>query len=733
MFFLVVLALNSFSQTKNIREDFQIHPKPTEEKMTIDGELNEEVWKDAAVVGDFSFCYPVDNQRVPDEKQTQVGVTYNSQYIFFGITCYGENNYVIQTLKRDKDLYTSDGFAVVIDPVNEKTNGFMFGVNAGGAQTEALYPTRIGPRDENGPSGFNEAWDNKWFSEIQSYPDRWTIEIAIPYKSLRFKEGVKNWGINFIRYDASANSIHVWSPVPIEFWEIDLGYTGTIQWDQPPEKVKSNITVIPYALGGVGTDFETDPNSPLNSFQGGMDAKVALTSSLNFDLTVNPNFSQVDVDEQVTNLSLFNIRFPERRLFFLENSDVFEDFGVGPMRPFFSRKIGLDADRKPIPISYGARLSGNVNNDLRIGLMNLQTRESGDFLAQNYTAFAFQQQILSRSIVKGYFNNRSAVNSLKPDYSRNAGLEMVYNSVDGRSSAYGGGGKTFSPGLHSQDYFYVGGAGYYNKAIALRFNVDGVGNNYVADMGFIQGNMYYDAERDTTIRIGYHHGYGRADYTIYVDNPGIISHQFTGAYILDVDSAFSLLNTQLELTYTLNKTNTSKLISTYYYKKVALIFPFSFVDEELLPIGMYVNHSGEMIYNSDQRKSFILTASALAGTFYGGKRSTFRMGVKYRSQPWGNFSFLAERNDLLFPESGSQQSFWLISPKTEINFSKALFWTTFLQYNTQADNFNINSRLQWRFLPMSDVFLVYSDNYAVEFWGPKNRTLVLKVNYWLNL
>jgi hypothetical protein len=121
------------------------------------------------------------------------------------------------------------------------------------------------------------------------------------------------------------------------------------------------------------------------------------------------------------------------------------------------------------------------------------------------------------------------------------------------------------------------------------------------------------------------------------------------------------------------------------------------------------------------------------GSFYGGTRVRYLVGLKFRAQPWGNFSINFEQNDLNFPEPYDKEQLILLSPRIEINFSKSLFWTTFLQYNTQHDNFNINSRLQWRFLPMSDVYLVYTDNYAVEFWGPKNRGLVLKVNYWLNL
>ena len=194
-----------------------------------------------------------------------------------------------------------------------------------------------------------------------------------------------------------------------------------------------------------------------------------------------------------------------------------------------------------------------------------------------------------------------------------------------------------------------------------------------------------------------------------------------------------LLNSDVELNYTLNQTNTSKFQVNYNHKKVKLLFPFSFIGDEPLPPGIYENDIGEITYDSDQRKLFILKAGVMFGSFYGGTRMRYLVGFKYRAQPWGNFEVNFEQNDLKFPDPYGNERLLLISPRIEINFSKALFWTTFLQYNTQRDNFNVNSRLQWRFLPMSDVFLVYTDNYAVEFWGPKNRGLVLKVNYWFNL
>ena len=365
--------------------------------------------------------------------------------------------------------------------------------------------------------------------------------------------------------------------------------------------------------------------------------------------------------------------------------------------------------------------------------MNLQTLKTEEFFAQNYTAIAFHQQVLSRSIVKGYFHNRSAFDSPVENYNRNVGMEFQYRSLDGRTLAFGGGGKSFSPGISSQQYFYNLGGGYDNKNISVYTNLSGVGTNYIADMGFIQGQEYYDAERDTTIRVGYHHLYTSLGYTLYPKSPKINSHVIGLRYILDVDTDFTELNNDLEINYTLNQSNTSKFQVAYNHTIINLLFPFSFIGEEPLTAGIYTNDLGEITYNTDERKRFILETGLLYGNFYGGTRARYLVGIKYRAQPWGNFSLNIEQNDLKFSEPYGNERLILLSSRVEINFSKSLFWTTFFQYNTQADNFNINSRLQWRFLPMSDVYLVYTDNYAVEFWGPKNRALVRKVNYWLNL
>jgi hypothetical protein len=703
----------------------------------VDGVLSEEIWKTLPVAEGFWMSYPVDDRKVEDHLQTEVRMTSDGQYLYIAAVCYGPQEYVIKTLKRDAEFWDSDAFGVVIDPVNEKTNGFTFGVSPAGVQTEYLVTGQTGRREDLEPGrlrkGVNIAWDNKWLAEVSNHPDRWVVEIAIPFKTLRFDENQSNWGINFFRRDASTNTIHTWAPVPIEFNETDLGYTGVLSWDQAPEKTTRNFSIIPYARGGVSKDFEADtPADPI--FQAGLDAKIPVTSSLNLDVTLNPDFSQVEVDEQVTNLTLFDVRLPEKRLFFLENDDVFGDFGIPPMRPFFSRRIGLDEDGSPIPILYGARLSGNVNENLRLGVMNMQTREQEGFLAQNYTVAAFHQKVLERSVIKGYIHNRDALKAEGPDYNRNAGLEFLYRSADGRFQTFGGYSKSLSPELTKKSSAFHTGIGYDNRNVSVYSNFSGMGKNYRADMGYLMGQKYYDAERDTSIYIGFYHVFSRAAYTFYPKNSKrIISHELNARHIYDGDTVMSTLQNEIEGGYTLKFKSTAQLRASFGHNAVNLLFPFGFINDEPLPIGIYHNNKAELGFQSDQRRLFSVKGGVSYGSFYGGTRTQYLLQLKYRAQPWGNFSVNFEQNDLAFPSPYGADKLFLISPRIEINFSRSLFWTTFLQYSTQQDNFNINSRVQWRFAPMSDLYVVYTDNYAVEFWGPKTRALVIKLNYWFSL
>ena len=731
LFYFWVLSYVLFAQ--NNGEVYQLNIQRMDEKIHLDGVLDESFWEDVEIATNFWLNFPVGGTPVDDEVQTTVKITYDDDFIYLGVECYGKGPFLVQSLKRDNDsFWNGDAFAVVFDPVNERTNGVIFGVNPAGVQTEALItgePARRGGQ----LSGYNKAWDNKWYTQASVTENGWTAEMMIPFKSLRFgRKG--HWGINFIRVDARNNANHSWAPVPIQFYGTDLGYLGQLIWDKPPRNEKGNISLVPYLLGNVYKDYESKSDLS-QSFALGMDAKIAINSNLNLDLTVNPDFSQVDVDEQQTNLTTVNLRFPERRLFFLENSDIFSNFGTNA-KPFFSRKIGLDDDGNTIPIIYGARLSGNLNKNLRIGLMNTQTQEQ-ELPGNNYSSFALHQRILKRAVLRGYFHNRVGYTDgsiQEDDFNRIGGLEFNYSSEDSKWRAVTGYGLAFSNENQNENYLFNLFGGYGGRAFNVMVNISGLGDNYINDFSLIPRQKHYDALEDTTYILGFNHWWATMGYKFYPENTFINQHGFSLTTNGDrTATSNELIQDKHQLSYKFLMKNTSTLDLTYAHEGVNLLYPFGFTDNEPLPAQLYRFDYGQIKYVTDRRREIKLTSGFRYGSFYNGTRTEFSLAVDYRVQPWGNFSLNFVQNDLEFSGNYGAEQLLLFGPKAEINFSKNFFWTTFMQYNTQSDNFNINSRLQWRYMPMSDLFIVYSDNYMVEYFGPRNRGLVLKLNYWFNL
>ena len=730
-FYFWVLSYVLFAQ--NNAEVYQLNIQRMNEKIRLDGVLDESFWEDVEIATNFWLNFPVGGTPVDDEVQTTVKITYDDDFIYLGVECYGKGPFLVQSLKRDNDsFWNGDAFAVVFDPVNERTNGVIFGVNPAGVQTEALItgePARRGGQ----LSGYNKAWDNKWYTQASVTENGWTAEMMIPFKSLRFgRKG--HWGINFIRVDAQNNANHSWAPVPIQFYGTDLGYLGQLIWDKPPRNEKGNISLVPYLLGNVYKDYESKSDLS-QSFALGMDAKIAINSNLNLDLTVNPDFSQVDVDEQQTNLTTVNLRFPERRLFFLENSDIFSNFGTNA-KPFFSRKIGLDDDGNTIPIIYGARLSGNLNKNLRIGLMNTQTQEQ-ELPGNNYSSLALHRRILKRAVLRGYFHNRVGYTdgSLQEDnFNRIGGLEFNYSSEDSKWRAVTGYGLAFSNENQNENHLFNLFGGYGGRAFNVMVNISGLGDNYINDFSLIPRQKHYDALEDTTYILGFNHWWATMGYKFYPENTFINQHGFSLTTNGDrTATSNELIQDKHQLSYKFLMKNTSTLDLTYAHEGVNLLYPFGFTDNEPLPAQLYRFDYGQIKYVTDRRREIKLTSGFRYGSFYNGTRTEFSLAVDYRVQPWGNFSLNFVQNDLEFSGNYGAEQLLLFGPKAEINFSKNFFWTTFMQYNTQSDNFNINSRLQWRYMPMSDLFIVYSDNYMVEYFGPRNRGLVLKLNYWFNL
>lgn len=712
-----------------LQSNFKLHISKSNSPITLDGEFNEPVWKEAEAAGSFHKKYPTDVGE--PKKKTTVQVCYDSKFIYFAVTAWDSGKALIQSLKRDMGHDGNDGVGITLDPGNEKTNGFFFTINALNAQSDDQL--KIG--DEM-PTW---SWDSKWFSETKIFPDRWTAEIAIPFKSIRYSAEKLLWGINFVRSDPKSNEFSTWTPVPVNFKSMNLGFTGALIWKEPPPQTGSNWVFLPYLTGGLSTDRENGAAAKA-TFNGGFDGKLALSSSVNMDVSVNPDFSQVEVDQQVTNLTRFDIFLPERRTFFLENADLFADYGIPPIRPFYSRKIGLDQDGNRIPIIMGARVTGNISNSTRIGFMDMQTGALNGYRPENYMAASVSQRVLKRSVIKAYFLNRenfisSAEKEANPlnAYGRNAGAEFNYINSTGKWNIWGAYHHSFKQNITQKNQYVNTGFQFTNRHWGIVTDVGSVGTNYYTDMGFVARINNYDALRDTVVRMGLKQLYNELTYRIFPDKGKVVQHVWKLTTFVVWNPDFTHNETNLEASYNITVKNTSGIEVTGTHNRVDMLYPTSFTEGAPLPVGMYDFQQLELSYQTDFRKPINILVKLAGGEFYNGHYQSVRTVLGIRNQPHINIALQAEYNRIQLPGLYGSTQLVLIAPRIEWNFNTRLFWTTFIQYNTQRNNFNINSRLQYRFRPMSDLFVVYTDNYFVTpMVTNKNRALVFKLSYWIN-
>ncbi|MEL7003731.1 MAG: hypothetical protein AAFN93_13495 [Bacteroidota bacterium] len=397
------------------------------------------------------------------------------------------------------------------------------------------------------------------------------------------------------------------------------------------------------------------------------------------------------------------------------------------------------SDGAPVPISYGARLSGNASNKLRIGLMDVQTRATEDQNSQNYAVAAFQYQVLKRSKIKGLFVNRQSTSELadidQHDHNRIGGLEFEYLSQDGKWSGLLLHHRSYMPGNAEKNGFTSARMNYNARNMFFGLEASEVQENFVADVGFTPRLDNYDGIRDTTVRIGYKELNPWVGYNFYPKtNKNINRHGPRSWAVWTLNPDGSLNERIANFVYFINYSSGSDLRFRIFNDEVELPFPIDLIgDDKFLPAGRYNFTDYSLSYNSNNRKKISGGGEVRYGGFYNGTKFTFSSNLNIRFQPWGNFGINYTQNKVDLTEEFGITDLHLVGARAEISFSNTMFWTTFIQYNTQGENLNINSRFQWRYKPMSDLFIVYSDNYATTDFGVKNRGIVFKVNYWLNL
>ncbi len=727
--------------------------KRAQGKIVLDGQLDEQDWQEADVADDWYQNFPVDTARAVF--QTEARLTFDDDFLYVSFVCYDDDTPdIISSLRRDFNYDLNDNVGFSLGPYNDKLNGFFFVITPAGVQMEGTV-TGGG----TGGDSFSIFWDNKWYSKVSRYADRWVAELAIPFKSFRYRSDVREWNIGMDRWDLKRNIKSSWIQTPIQYITASFPYSGQLIWEDPIPKAKTNISFIPYIAGQTSTDREVKPIGRSSNLQAGFDAKVSITPSLNLDLTVNPDFSQVEVDRQVINLTRFEFQFPERRQFFLENSDLFALAGYPEARPFFSRRIGLVRDSsglfQQVPISYGARLSGSLNEKWRIGVMNMQTQEKLEFglPAQNYTVAAVQRNFWAQSSFTVSFVNKESLrvepgdstkyfangifrriqtgdkSVLRPNtYNRvlAADLEMLSKDAKWYHSSFIG--KSFDDFNNRENLAGLLFTSFQNRNVRVHIGHNFVNEFFNPEAGFAPGIRVYP---------GQYTFFSNAAYTFYPQSKQIIRMGPS----LDVSSTYipggTNTDRSLSLEYGITLTNASRLSAGFNSVYQRLTFDFNPINPQeytsFLEGEEYSWNSVSLEYQSNPRRLFNYNVSATYGGFYNGTNFNLSGEMTYRYQPFGNISLRFDYNDLQLPENYGAEQLFLIGPRIDLTFTDKLFLTTFVQYNNLLDNVNLNARFQWRYQPTSDIFIVYTENYLPENLNSKNRALVFKMTYWLNL
>ena len=721
---IIISSLNAIAQNKKVNVSY------INEEIILDAVLNETSWSKNKPATDFWQYFPTDTLQAIN--QTEITMLFDDHNLYLGIKVYSSgNNYIIPSLKRDFRAGGSDNITLLFDTYNDGSNAFLFGINPDGVMREALVSG--GGKELR---GFTTSWDTKWESVTKQYDDYYISEWAIPLSAFKYKEGESRWRFNSYMFDTQSNERTTWNQIPQNQFIFNLAFMGDMVFEKPLGKSKTPISIIPYINTIAINDYEE--NKEFFELKAGGDAKISISNSLNLDITVNPDFSQVEADQVVTNLTRFEVNLPEKRQFFIENSDLFADFGNSlDANPFFSRRIGIAKDTTDTYIENdiigGVRLSGKINTNFRIGLLNIQTKNDSEneIGGNNNTVLALQQKVFSRSNVSFLFINRQDTSNkdfiiAEEKYNRVIGIDYnlanIDNSWNGKFYAH----KSFTPNLDSKNYSTGARLDYSSKKWRFRASGLYIGGNFKSDLGFIRRTDIFKIDP-------------KAEYLLFPKQGKINRHNFNVVPIIvwKPELNFELADYNIISSWNAEFNNTSRINVSIFNRYIYLFDEFdpSFSDGLSLAMNTdYTFSSIEFNLQTDTRKPISFKIKPSMGQFFNGFKYTFDTEINYRVQPKFLFSIRARYDKIELPKPYSNNNIWLVSPKIDITFTKSLFWSTLVQYSSLQENLGINSRLQWRFAPLSDLFLVYNDNYFTESeFAPRFRSINLKITYWLYL
>jgi len=677
-----------------------------DQPITLDGRLDEPDWKLAEPATNFIQRLPHSGE--PATERTEVRLIYDEVNLYVGVYCFdsaGENGITIKDIKYDFWTLDSDGFQVVIDTFDDDLNSFLFGTNPGAGK----FDMQIGA---DGAAG-NTSWNGIWHVATSIDEQGWQVEMIVPFKTLRFaNKPTQIWGVNFERRVRRKFEDSYWSPLPAAFRLGRVSLAGRLEGIEGIHPGR-NLYVKPYGLAAVqrleGDDVDVKPEV-------GFDVKYAVGTQSTLDLTVNTDFSQVEADEQQINLTRFNLFFPEKREFFLENAAIF-GFGrsrVGGFRtdliPFFTRRIGLSNDRRLVPILGGARLSGRSGRN-SFGLLTMQADDIEDVNSTNFSVIRFRRDLLQKSDVGALFVNKDVSDG---GYNRTYGADAnfrLFRYLELSSFVL----KTDSPDRQGRDAAANAEVAWRDNLFDLEARHLNIQENFNPEVGFVQRGAMKQSSGIFTLTPRPRE---RIPWVRYLGPSVSID------YITDQKNV--LETRRLQSSFNVVFHNGTEIAVGRRSNFERLTEPFKIRNAQEIAPGDYGFGEWYSSFLSDKSRILVGQAAVTSGDFWDGTRNSYALGLDL--QPGYHFSAgaVVNHNDVDLPSGAFTTN--LVAAKIRYLFNTRMFLNSLIQYNSDTREVLSNIRFHFIYKPLSDFYLVYNER-RTSTGEVADRAIIAKLTY----
>ena len=656
----------------------------TRESIHVDGVLDEAAWSHAAPIGPLVQSDP--KQGAPASEDTEVRVLFDVDALYFGITCrdHDPKGIVGTQLARDANLEVDDRVMIVLDPFFDHRNGFFFAVNPVGARSDGQI--------SNNARDLTYEWDGIWNARVRINAEGWVAEIAIPFKSLRFKPDQDVWGMNVERQIKRLQEHDRWASARPDAWVTNLAAAGDLA-GFAGQRQGRGLDLRPFVSGG-------EENGG-GKAKVGIDIFKSITSSVTASLTVNTDFAETEVDSRQINLTRFELFFPEKRTFFLEGAGVFDVAGLGSQNPdlipFFSRTVGL-LNGQEVPILFGLKVSGRQAG-YNVGALDVQTRrttlDEGPLASQNLLALRVSRNLFEQSWI-GAFATRgnpagTGDNSL---VGVDARLATSHFRGDKNLSLSLYGMRTDDAASRRADTAYGLALDYPNDLWNVSLDWKQIGDGFGAAMGFVprtgmRKSDLYAAFQPRPGRFGIRQFFFEVAPSLITNVRGRVENWrvFTAPFNVRTESG-----EHLEWNY----------IPTFEH----LDAPFEIQPGVVIPPGSYQWTRFRTEVNTATKRPWVVDFALRWGSFYGGRLRQYQPGLTLKPNSHVAVVLQMERDEGSLPPGDFVTQ--LFSARLDYSFSPDITSSNLVQYDSASRIFGLQGRFRWILRPGNDLFLVVS-------------------------